>query len=55
MASFRLLTYAKDRAPRAGLLVDDKVVDLDSALRAHARKTGKTLGFSGASDMGGWV
>ena len=49
MASFRLLTYAKDRAPRAGLLVDDKVVDLDSALRAHARKTGKTLGFSGAS------
>ena len=49
MASFRLLTYAKDRAPRAGLLVDDKVVDLDLALRAHARKTGKTLGFSGAS------
>ena len=49
MASFRLLTYVKNRAPRAGLLVDDKVVDLDSALRKHARKTGKALAFSGAS------
>ena len=49
MASFRLLTYVKDRAPRAGLLIDDTVVDLDSALRAHARKTGTALAFSGAS------
>ena len=49
MASFRLLTYVKNRSPRAGLLVDDKVVDLDTALRKHARKTGKALAFSGAS------
>jgi 2-keto-4-pentenoate hydratase/2-oxohepta-3-ene-1,7-dioic acid hydratase in catechol pathway len=49
MASFRLLTYAKNRAPRAGLLIGDKVVDLDTALRAHARKSGKPLAFSGVS------
>ena len=49
MASFRLLTYVKDRAPRAGLLVDDKVLDLESAMRAHAKASGKTLAFSGAS------
>ena len=49
MASFRLLTYVKNRTPHAGLLVDDKVVDLDSALRKHARQTGKALDFSGAS------
>ncbi len=49
MASFRLLTYVRDREPRAGLLVDGTVLDLDSALRAHARSAGKTLAFSGAA------
>ena len=49
MASFRLLTYVKDRAPRAGILVDDAVVDLDSALRAHAHTAGKTLAFPDAT------
>ena len=50
MASYRLLTYlAKNRQARAGLLVGDRVLDLDSALRAHARAAGKTLAFSGAT------
>lgn len=50
MASYRLLTYAAGRNDsRAGLLLEgDRIVDLEAALRAHERATGKAAGFSGA-------
>lgn len=51
MASYRLLTYAAGRNDaRAGLLLDgNRIVDLEAALRAHGRATGKAPGFSGAT------
>ena len=51
MASYRLLTYAAGRnEARAGLLLDEnRIVDLEAALRAHGRASGKAPGFSGAT------
>ena len=50
MASWRLATYAtKDGEARAGLVVEDRVLDLASALKAHAKAAGKPLAFSGAT------
>jgi 2-keto-4-pentenoate hydratase/2-oxohepta-3-ene-1,7-dioic acid hydratase in catechol pathway len=44
-----LLTYAKDGGARAGLLVGDQVLDLESALASYAKSTRQKPGFSGAT------
>jgi 2-keto-4-pentenoate hydratase/2-oxohepta-3-ene-1,7-dioic acid hydratase in catechol pathway len=50
MPDYKLLTYAdKNRQPRAGLLIDDRIIDLDSALRSHAKSSGKPATFSASS------
>ena len=50
MTSWRLAAYAaKDGEARAGLVVEDRVLDLATALKAHAKATGKPLAFSGAT------
>lgn len=49
MASYAVLTYAKDGAARAGMLVGNQVLDLESALASHAKSTRKKPGFSGAT------
>jgi 2-keto-4-pentenoate hydratase/2-oxohepta-3-ene-1,7-dioic acid hydratase in catechol pathway len=47
MADFRLLTYAANGSPRAGLLVQDNVLDLQAALGAYGQ--GSAAGFLGDS------
>jgi len=46
VATFRLLTYAAESGPRAGLLVDETVLDVKEALEAQP---GTGSGFSGGS------
>lgn len=51
MAQFRLLNYVGDGGkPRPGLSVDDHVVDLGEAVRAH-EEGGGSAGFSAASTL----
>ena len=58
MPDYRLLTYAdRNRQGRAGLLLDDRIIDLESAVRSHARSTGKSPAFPAASVaavLGSW-
>ena len=45
--TYRLLTYRGPSGPRAGLLVDDAILDLTEALAAHG-----DVGFSGGTVLG---
>ena len=49
--TYRLLSYKGPSGPRAGLLVDDAVLDLAEALAAH-QAAGGTVGFPGESVLG---
>jgi len=50
MPDYKLLTYAdSNRAPKAGLLLDDRIIDLESAVRSHAKSSGKRATFSADS------
>src|SRR5712692_6825022 len=49
MVAFKLLSYAGDTGPRAGVLVEDMVLDLQAALERFARAHDLTIDFSGAS------
>ena len=46
---YRLLTYATTTGPRAGLLVSDKVIDLEAAVESHAGAHRVKSRFTGAS------
>jgi 2-keto-4-pentenoate hydratase/2-oxohepta-3-ene-1,7-dioic acid hydratase in catechol pathway len=51
--SYRLLSYQAPSGPRAGVLVDDTVLDLEQALAAYARNFGDSApGFTGDSVLG---
>jgi len=45
----KLLTYAGETGPRAGLLVEESVLDLQAGLDAYCRKHDVNIGFSGLS------
>ena len=50
MASYRIATYAaKGGDARACLLIEDRILDLESALKAYARASGRSLTFSGTT------
>ena len=49
--TYRLLSYQSSEGPRAGLLVDDAVLDLTEALAAYTSTAGP-VGFSGDTVLG---
>jgi 2-keto-4-pentenoate hydratase/2-oxohepta-3-ene-1,7-dioic acid hydratase in catechol pathway len=49
VVAFKLLSYAGDKGPRAGVLVEDTVFDLRAALEQFARAHGLTMDFDGGS------
>jgi 2-keto-4-pentenoate hydratase/2-oxohepta-3-ene-1,7-dioic acid hydratase in catechol pathway len=49
VATFRLLTYASESGPRAGLLIDEVVLDLQEVLEAQLGSSRQGSGFNGGS------